>query len=87
LLRTGLVPLSTVMRRLLTGNAVSFNRCYRRHGQLFQNCYKSILCQKAPHLRELVGYIHLNLLRVGFVEDIVRLDRYAFSGHSGTEIG
>jgi hypothetical protein len=36
------------MRSLLTGYAVSFNRKYRRHGQLFQNRYKSILCQEDP---------------------------------------
>ena len=35
LLRTGYVPLSTVMRRLLTGYAQQFNRRHRRHGQLF----------------------------------------------------
>jgi REP element-mobilizing transposase RayT len=46
LLRTGVVPIATVMRRLLTGYAVSFNRRHRRHGQLFQNRYKSILCQE-----------------------------------------
>ena len=82
LLRTGRVPLSTVMRRLLTGYVVSFNRRHRRHGQLFQTHYKSILCQEDPYLRELVGDIHLNLLRVGRVQDIAGLDRYAFSGHS-----
>ena len=82
LLRTGSVPLATVMRRLLTGYAVSFNRRYRRHGQLFQNRYKSILCQEDPYLKELVRYIHLNPLRVGIVEDMGALDRYAFSGHS-----
>lgn len=82
LLRTGLVPLATVMRRLLTGYAASFNRRYKRHGQLFQNRYKSILCQEDPYLKELVRYIHLNPLRGGLVQDISRLDRYAFSGHS-----
>ncbi|NIN00963.1 MAG: transposase, partial [candidate division Zixibacteria bacterium] len=41
LLRTGLVPIATVMRRLLTGYGVSYNRRHRRHGQLFQNRYKS----------------------------------------------
>ena len=44
LLRTGRHPIATVMRRLLTGYAVTFNRRYNRHGQLFQNRYKSILC-------------------------------------------
>jgi putative transposase len=43
LLRTGYVPISTVMRRLLTGYAQQFNRRHKRHGQLFQNRFKSIL--------------------------------------------
>ena len=34
LLRTGLVPISTLMRRLLTGYAQQFNRRHRRHGVL-----------------------------------------------------
>ena len=42
LLRTGPTPIATVMRRLLTGYAVSFNRRHRRHGQMFQNRYKSM---------------------------------------------
>ena len=42
LLRTGQTSLATVMRRLLTGYAVSYNRRHRRHGHLFQNRYKSI---------------------------------------------
>ena len=65
-----MTPLATVMRRLLTGYAVSFNRRHRRHGQLFQNRYKSILCQEDAYLRELVRYIHLNPLRVRLVKDL-----------------
>ena len=65
LLRTGLTPIATVMRRLLTGYAVQFNRRHRRHGHIFQNRYKSILCQEDPYLKELVRYIHLNPLRAG----------------------
>ena len=48
LLRTGKFPIATVMRRLLTGYAQFYNRRYRRHGQVFQNRYKSILCRKTP---------------------------------------
>jgi REP element-mobilizing transposase RayT len=81
-LRTGRVALSTVMRRLLTGYAVSFNRRYRRHGQLFQNRYKSILCQEDPYLLELVRYIHLNPLRCDLVKNLSGLDRYPYCGHS-----
>ena len=42
LLRTGTAPIATLVRRLLTGYAASFNRRHRRHGHLFQNRYKSI---------------------------------------------
>jgi REP element-mobilizing transposase RayT len=82
LLKNGLVPLASVMRRLLTGHAISFNRRHRRHGHLFQNRYKSILCQEEAYLRELVRYIHLNPLRAGLVDDIKALNRYLYSGHS-----
>ena len=39
-------PLSSSMRRLLTGYVVNFNRRHKRHGHLFQNRYKSIICQE-----------------------------------------
>lgn len=81
LLRTGTVPVSTVMRRLLTGYAIWFNRSRRRHGHLFQNRFKSILCQEDSYLLELVRYIHLNPLRAGLVKSIQELDNYPYSGH------
>ena len=81
LLRTGTAPISTVMRRLLTGYAVSFNRRQRRHGHLFQNRYKSILCQEDPYLLELVRYIHLNPLRAGIVKGLKGLNSYPYCGH------
>jgi len=43
LLRTGTVPAS-IMRRLLTGYALRFNRRHRRYGHLFKNRSKSVLC-------------------------------------------
>ena len=82
LLRTGKTSLSTVMRRLLTGYAVSYNRRHRRYGHLFQNRYKSILCQEDTYLLELVRYIHLNALRAKIVKDLKELDKYPYSGHS-----
>jgi putative transposase len=82
LVRTGNVPVSTVMRRLLTGYAVSFNRCHKRSGHLFQNRYKSILCQEETYLLELVRYIHLNPLRAGIVPDLKTLSAFAYCGHS-----
>ena len=82
LLRTGTDSISTVMIRLLTGYAVTYNRRHKRHGQLFQNRYKSILCQEDPYLMELVRYIHLNPLRANIVDNYSRLCSYKYSGHS-----
>ena len=82
LLRTGLAPIATVMRRLLTGYAQYFNRRHSRHGQLFQNRYKSILCEEEPYFLELVRYIHLNPVRAGLVEGIKQLRSYPYSGHA-----
>ena len=82
LFRTRDVGLSTVMRRLLTGYAVSFNRRHKRHGQLFQNRYKSIICQEDVYLKEVVRYIHLNPLRAKLVADMGQLNKYEYCGHS-----
>lgn len=75
-------PLSHFMRRLLTGYAVSFNRRNKRAGHLFQNRYKSIVCEEEPYLLELVRYIHLNPLRAGMVASLAELDLYPWSGHA-----
>lgn len=82
LLRTGDVGLATLMRRLLTGYAGYFNRRHGRHGQLFQNRYKSVICQQDVYLKELVRYIHLNPLRAGVVTNTRKLRTYVYSGHS-----
>ncbi len=82
LLRTGPTPLSTVMRRLMTGYAVTFNIRHRRSGHLFQNRYKSVICEEDAYLLELIRYIHLNPLRAKLVEDLKSLDKYPWSGHS-----
>ncbi|MDF1593667.1 MAG: transposase [Desulfobacterales bacterium] len=82
LLKTGNVPISTLMRRLLTGYAIYFNHKHRRAGHLFQNRYKSILCQEDAYLLELVRYIHLNPLRAMIASDLELLDTYSYSGHA-----
>jgi putative transposase len=86
LLRTGDVSISVLMKRLLTGYAVNYNRRHNRSGHLFQNRYKSILCQEDSYLLELVRYIHLNPLRAFIVPDFKRLADYPYCGH-GTIIG
>ncbi len=83
LLFSGQSGISSFMRRLLTGYAVWFNRRHHRNGHLFQNRYKSILCEEDPYLLELVRYIHLNPLRASVVKNMKELDQYPWSGHGG----
>ncbi|MDY0301166.1 MAG: hypothetical protein RBQ99_06230 [Trichlorobacter sp.] len=67
---------------LLTGYALAFNRRYKRSGHLFQNRYRSIVCEEESYLLELVRYIHLNPLRAGMVKSLDELDHYPWSGHA-----
>jgi REP element-mobilizing transposase RayT len=75
-------PLSVSMHRALTGYVVNFNRRKHRHGHLFQNRFKSIVCQEDRYFMELVRYVHLNPLRSNLVADLGELGRYPFCGHS-----
>ncbi len=81
LLSSGPQGLAKFMRRFLTGYAVSYNLRHRRHGHLFQNRYKSIVCDGDSYFTELVRYIHLNPLRVKLVADLKELEGYPYCGH------
>jgi len=74
------------MRSVLTGYAVYYNKKNKRRGYLYQNRYKSILCQEDRYLLKLVAYIHLNPLRARIVKDFKELARYKWCGH-GAIIG
>jgi REP element-mobilizing transposase RayT len=82
LVHTAQRPLARSMRALLSGYASAFNRRHRRSGHLFQNRYKSIVCEDEPYFLELVCYLHLNPLRAGLVPDIAALAQYPYSGHA-----
>jgi len=84
LLRPRRVALSSLMRRLLTGYAVTHNKRHNRSGHLFQNRYKSIICEEDTYLLELIRYIHLNPLRAHLVPDMEALDKYPWCGHAET---
>ena len=71
MIRAGGGSLSDIARRLLTGYAVYFNARHKRRGYLYQNRYKSIVCEEQPYLLALVRYIHLNPLRASAVRHIV----------------
>jgi putative transposase len=82
LIRSGPTGLPVFMRKFLTGYAIRYNRRHRRHGHLFQNRYKSIVCDEDAYFCELVRYIHLNPLRARLVESLDQLDRYPWCGHA-----
>jgi REP element-mobilizing transposase RayT len=81
LFKSGKDGISAVMRKLLTWYAQYFNRQHRRTGHLFENRYKSILCDEDNYLFALIRYIHLNPIRAKIVTTIEQLDRYPWSGH------
>ena len=82
LVRTGNQALSNSMRKPLTGYVVNYNRRHKRYGHLFQNRYKSIICEDDPYLLELTRYIHLNPLRARIVKSLKELKGYKGCGHS-----
>ena len=81
LFKSGKHGISAVMRKILTWYAQYYNRRHKRSGHLFENRYKSILCDEDNYLLALVRYIHLNPLRANIVKTIEELDRYPFCGH------
>jgi REP element-mobilizing transposase RayT len=81
LVRSGRLGISTLMRKLLTWYAQYYNRRHRRTGHLFENRYKSILCDEETYLLVLVRYIHLNPIRAKVVKTMNELDNYPWSGH------
>jgi putative transposase len=82
LFKSGKLGISAVMRKQLTWYAQYYNHRHRRTGHLFENRYKSILCDEDNYLLALIRYIHLNPVRAGIVSTINELDNYPWSGHS-----
>ena len=83
LIRVGPQPLSKLMGSLLGGYGGSYNRRHGRVGYVFQNRFRSILCEEDSYLLELIRYIHLNPMTAGMVDELSQLDRYPWTGHSG----
>jgi REP element-mobilizing transposase RayT/transposase-like protein len=82
LLRSGPEGLAPYMRRLLTSHAVAYNRRHRRHGSLFQERYKSTVCEEKLFFRQLVCYIHLRPLKERIVRTITELNKHPWCGHA-----
>lgn len=82
LLRRSQIPISRFMQRLLTTYASYFNKRHKRSGHLFQNRYKSIICEESAYFLELVRYINLNPLRAGLVENFEDLSDFQYCAHA-----
>lgn len=82
LIKSGGRGLSSLMRKQLTWYAVYFNHKYHRSGHLFENRYKSTICEEERYLLALIRYIHFNPMRAGIVKTLEELDQYKWSGHS-----
>ncbi len=82
LIKVSTRPLSDLMRKLLSGFATAYNRRHDRVGYVFQNRFKSILCDEEQYLLQLVRYIHRNPINAGIVANIDLLDRYPWTGHA-----
>lgn len=81
LIRSGKYGLADMMRKLLTGYAVCFNLRHKRMGHLFQNRYKSILCQSDTYLFPLIRYVHLNPVKAKIVRSVSDLHSFPWTSH------
>jgi putative transposase len=81
LFKSGKEGISAVMRKQLTWYAQYFNRRHGRTGHLFENRYKSILCDEETYLLALIRYIHVNPIRAKIIQTMEELDRYPWTGH------
>lgn len=82
LIQTGETPISKLMQSILTGYACNYNYRYQRSGKLYQNRFKSILCDRDEYFLQLIRYIHLNPLKAGIIDGLSQLDKSPRTSHS-----
>lgn len=70
LIQTKKIPISKIMTSLLTSYSMYFNRKYKRVGTLFQNRFKSKLCDKDSYFLGASRYIHLNPIEAGLSSNL-----------------
>ncbi|RDD29655.1 hypothetical protein CR161_02440 [Prosthecochloris sp. ZM] len=87
LLKSGAKGLPTFMRRLLSSYAMFFNSRHKRVGHVFQNRYKSIICEEDRYFHKLVAYINLNPLRGGLTDSLDTLIHYPWCSHGRIAFG
>lgn len=78
-LRTGAVPISSVMKRIHTGFAIRFNRRSGRCGYLFQSRFGSRMIGDDADLLGVIVYVLRNPIDACLVRDVAELERYPWS--------
>lgn len=66
-IQVGVVPLSQIMQRILSGYCMWFNRRHERTGHLFEARHHADICLDDKYLLTLINYIHMNPVRAGLV--------------------
>lgn len=77
-IQTKNTPLSKIMSSLNTSYSMFINKKYNRTGPLFQNRFKSILCDKESYFLSANRYILLNPIEAHLVKNI---QDYPWSGY------
>jgi putative transposase len=77
---TSQVSVSGQFSHLFNAYAKAFNKAYKRTGSLFQERFRRRLITSERYLYQLLGYVHLNPQRHGFVQDF---RKYPFSSYQG----
>ncbi len=78
LLQTRITPLAKIMTSLLTSYSMRYNKQYDRVGTLFQNRYKSKLCDTDSYFLGGSRYILLNAIHAGLASS---LSAYPYSSY------
>ena len=79
LLKEGLEPLATTMKKIGTSYVYYYNWQYNRKGHLFQDRYKSEPVEDDVYFLTVLRYIHLNPIKAGIADDLVS---YPYSSYT-----
>lgn len=71
LIRTGQVPISTIIHSIHGLYARNFNQTNQRAGHVFQGRFKSEVCTEDRYILSLCRYIHRNPLKAGLVKKLI----------------
>lgn len=70
-------PLSKIMQGIQQSFTQRYNKKYKRTGHVFQQRYRSEICDKDQYLFQLIKYIHYNPVKAGLEEGL----NYNWSSH------